>query len=82
MTAFCGFPVNEGEYRLMDLAPYGEPRYRDIMSERLIRLYDDGSVRLDQRWFRYGAGKLMFHPRMGELLGGPARRPDQPGGQR
>jgi carbamoyltransferase len=81
MTSFCGFEVNDGEYKLMGLAPYGEPAYADALRDRVIRIHDDGSVVLDQRWFSYAAGRRMTHPRLAEVLGGPARglgsEPDQ-----
>jgi carbamoyltransferase len=71
MTAHCGFEVNDGEYKLMGLAPYGEPRFADALRERVIRIGDDGSVALDQRWFRYRSGRRMGSPRLDDLLGGP-----------
>ncbi|MCU1498067.1 MAG: novN [Acidimicrobiales bacterium] len=82
MTAFCGFAVNDGEYKLMGLAPYGEPRYADVLRDRVVSVADDGSIRLDQRWFDYRSGRAMTRPRLGELLDGPARTADQPLGQR
>ena len=81
-TAFCGFEVNEGEYKLMGLAPYGTPRYRDVLRDRVVHVADDGSIRLDQRWFDYRAGRKMTKARLGEILDGPARAPDSPLGQR
>jgi len=75
-TYFTGFKVNSGEYKLMGLAPYGEPRYRDLMLERLIDLKDDGSFRLDLSYFRYCQGLTMTGPKMDALFGGPARRPE------
>ena len=77
-TAYCGFAVNDGEYKLMGLAPYGEPRFVDVLQDRVVQLLDDGSVRLDQRYFDYRAGRRMASPRLHELLGGPPRQPDEP----
>lgn len=73
MTSFCGFDVNDGEYKLMGLAPYGTPRFEQALRDRVIQVVDDGSVRLDQRWFRYQRGESMCSPRLAEVLGGPAR---------
>ena len=82
ITAFCGFEVNEGEYKLMGLAPYGEPRYASVLRDRVVRVADDGSVRLDQRWFDYRAGRRMTRPALASLLDGPPRRPEDPVTQR
>ncbi|MFN8016893.1 MAG: carbamoyltransferase C-terminal domain-containing protein [Acidimicrobiales bacterium] len=82
LTAFCGFEVNEGEYKLMGLAPYGSPTYRDVLLDRVVHLGEQGEVRLDQRWFDYQSGRAMVRPRLAELLDGPARQPDQPLTQR
>lgn len=71
LTAYCGFAVNDGEYKLMGLAPYGEPRYVDVLRDRVIRVRPDGSFSLDQRWFDYQAGRRMVRPRLAELLDGP-----------
>ncbi len=67
ITALCGFEVNDGEYKLMGLAPYGEPRFADVLRDRVVDVADDGSVRLDQRWFDYRAGRTHGAP--------PADRP-------
>jgi carbamoyltransferase len=77
-TYFCGFRVNSGEYKLMGLAPYGEPRYVDLILDKLIRLADDGSFWLDQRYFRYANGFTMTSPRFDALFGGPPRAPETP----
>ncbi len=82
MTAFCGFPANEGEYRLMGLAPYGTPRYRDVMMERMIQIRDDGSVRLDPRTLHLLSHREPTRRAARRLLDGPPRRPDQPVDQR
>ncbi len=77
-TAYTGFKVNSGEYKVMGLAPYGEPKYAPLILERLIDLKPDGSFRLDQSYFDYCTGLRMTNPRFDELFGGPARRPDEP----
>ena len=81
VTAHCGFAVNDGEYKLMGLAPYGEPRFVDVLRDRVVDIGPDGSIHLDQRWFSYGAGARMAHRRLDALLG-PPRRADEPLGQR
>ena len=75
-TYFCGFKVNSGEYKLMGLAPYGEPRYVDIIKEKLIEIRDDGSFRMDMRYFDYCAGLRMTNREFAELFGGPERTPE------
>ncbi len=81
-TYFCGFKVNSGEYKLMGLAPYGEPRYVDLIVEKLIDLKPDGSFRLDLDYFNYCQGLTMTSARMDRLLGGPPRTPEAPLTQR
>ena len=81
-TGYCGFRVNSGEYKLMGLAPYGEPRYADLILERIVRLHDDGSFRLDQRYFRYCHGLTMTSPAFHALFGGPPRAAEGPVTQR
>lgn len=82
LTAFCGFEVNDGEYKLMGLAPYGEPRYADVLRERVVRAGADGSFRLDQRYFDYQAGRRMTRPALAALLDGPPQPQGSPPGQR
>ena len=77
-TYFTGFRVNSGEYKLMGLAPYGEPRYADRIREHLIDLKDDGSFRLDLSYFRYCEGLRMTSPKFDALFGGPPRAPETP----
>jgi carbamoyltransferase len=77
-TYFCGFRVNSGEYKLMGLAPYGEPKYADLIRERLIELRPDGSFRLQMEYFNYCAGLTMTSRRFERLFGGPPRRPESP----
>ena len=74
MTAYCGFDVNDGEYKLMGLAPYGRPRFVDALSQ-VCRIGPHGDVHLDQRWFDYRAGRRMAHPRLASLLDGPPLSP-------
>ena len=81
-TLFCGFRVNSGEYKLMGLAPYGDPRYADTILREIVDLRDDGSFWLDQRFFDYAAGLRMTSRRFDRLFDGPARRPDGPLTQR
>ncbi|MBU1260023.1 MAG: carbamoyltransferase [Planctomycetes bacterium] len=81
-TYFAGFKVNSGEYKLMGLAPYGEPRYYDLIREKLIDLKDDGSFRLDMSYFPYCHKTLMVNKKFEQLFGGPARRPEAPLTQR
>jgi carbamoyltransferase len=73
-TYYCGFKVNSGEYKLMGLAPYGEPRFAKLILERLIDLRVDGSFRLDLRYFNYCEGLTMTNVRFDDLFGGPPRQ--------
>jgi len=75
-TYFCGFKVNSGEYKLMGLGPYGEPRYVDTILNELLDLKEDGSFRLNQSYFNYCVGLAMTHRRFARLFGGPARTPE------
>ena len=72
-TYFTGFRVNSGEYKLMGLAPYGEPKYADIIRDKLVEIHEDGSIRLDLSYFGYIDGLKMTNNRFAELFGGPAR---------
>jgi carbamoyltransferase len=74
-TYFTGFKVNSGEYKLMGLAPYGEPKYVDQVM-KLIDLKEDGSFRMDQSYFNYAAGLRMTNDKFAALFGGPARDPE------
>jgi carbamoyltransferase len=76
-TYYCGFKVNSGEYKLMGLAPYGRPVYRDLILERLVDLKPDGSLWLDMQYFNYCQGLTMTNGRFDELFGGPARQSDR-----
>ena len=77
-TYYCGFAVNDGEYKLMGLAPYGQPRYVDRILEHLIDLKQDGSFRMDMDYFEYCQGLTMTSGKFHELFGGPPRRSDEP----
>ncbi len=77
-TYYTGFRVNSGEYKLMGLAPYGEPVYADLIRERLMDLKDDGSFRLDMSYFNYCQGLTMTSKKFDGLFGGPPRRPEGP----
>jgi Predicted carbamoyl transferase, NodU family len=81
-TYYTGFKVNSGEYKVMGLAPYGEPRYAQTILDHLIDLKPDGSFRLDQSYFDYCTGLTMTNRRFDALFGGPPRRADQPLTQR
>jgi len=81
-TYFCGFRVNSGEYKLMGLAPYGEPKYTDLIFERIIDLKDDGSFRMDMSYFNYCQGLTMTGRKFDQLFGGPARKAEAPITQR
>ncbi len=81
-TYYCGFKVNSGEYKLMGLAPYGRPIYRDQILEKLIDLKPDGSFWLDMDYFQYCQGLTMTNARFHQLFGGPPRAPESPLEQR
>ncbi len=81
-TYFTGFKVNSGEYKLMGLAPYGEPKYTDIILDKLLDLKEDGTFRMDMRYFNYANGLTMTNRHFDELFGGPPRRPESPVTQR
>jgi carbamoyltransferase len=77
-TYYTGFRVNSGEYKLMGLAPYGTPRYADLIFKELIDLKEDGSFRLNMRYFPYGHKTVMINKRFESLFGAPARKPEGP----
>ena len=77
-TQYCGFEVNSGEYKLMGLAPYGEPRFAADILEHMMDLKEDGSFRLNLDYFGYCTGARMINRRFEALMGGPARRPETP----
>src|SRR5947207_15743709 len=75
-TYHIGFKVNSGEYKVMGLAPYGEPKYVEAIYRELIDLKEDGSLRLNQKYFNYLAGLTMTSCAFDELFGGPPRAPE------
>lgn len=75
-TYYAGFKVNSGEYKLMGLAPYGVPRFKDLILKHLVDLNDDGSFWLDQTYFNYATGLTMTSAAFDKLFGGPPRKPE------
>ena len=78
MTYFAGFKVNSGEYKLMGLAPYGEPRFVDTIQDNLIEIKRDGSYKLNMDYFDYETGKTMINARFEDLFGRERRMPESP----
>src|SRR5216684_4939142 len=74
-TYYTGFRVNSGEYKVMGLAPYGEPRFKDLILEKIVDLKEDGTFRLDQSYFNYCTGLTMTNGRFADLFGEPVRNP-------
>ena len=81
-TYFCGFKVNSGEYKLMGLAPYGEPVYSDLIRKHLVRIFEDGSIWMDQSYFNYAGGLTMTSKKFDVLFGGPPRKKESAIGKR
>ena len=77
-TYYTGFKINSGEYKLMGLAPYGKPKYADLIRDKLIQINPDGSILLNQTYFNYVGGLTMTNDRFHDLLGGPPRQPETP----
>ena len=75
-TYYTGFKVNSGEYKVMGLAPYGKPKYKDLILSELIDLKEDGSFKLNMKYFNYCAGLTMTNGRFDKLFGGPPRKPE------
>lgn len=75
-TYYTGFRVNSGEYKVMGLAPYGEPKYVDLIKDKLIEIRDDGSLRMNQDYFGYANGLRMTNNAFAKLFGAPARAPE------
>jgi carbamoyltransferase len=75
-TYFTGFRVNSGEYKLMGLAPYGEPEYVDLIWDKLLDVKPDGSFRMDMSYFNYCQGLTMTNDKFAALFGGPPRKPE------
>ncbi len=81
-TYYTGFKVNSGEYKVMGLAPYGEPKYAQAIKDHLIDIKEDGSFRLNMDYFDYATGLRMTNERFHALFGGPPRQPETPLTQR
>jgi carbamoyltransferase len=81
-TYFTGFKVNSGEYKLMGLAPYGEPKYAKLILDKLLSLKEDGTFRMDMRYFNYATGLTMTNREFDRLFGGSPRKPESPVTQR
>ena len=77
-TSYCGFKVNSGEYKLMGLAPYGEPRFADLIERHLIDVRSDGSFALDMKYFAFPSGGTMTSEMFHDLFGAPPRQPESP----
>jgi carbamoyltransferase len=77
ITYYCGFRVNSGEYKLMGLAPYGEPKYVNIILDNLVDVKDDGSFRLNLEYFDFPVGLKMTNKKFDDLFGGKARKPEE-----
>ena len=75
-TYFCGFKVNSGEYKLMGLAPYGDPKYVDLILNELMDLKEDGSFKMNMDYFNYCAGLTMTNEKFHKLFGGSPRKPE------
>lgn len=74
-TYYAGFKVNSGEYKLMGLAPYGKPKYKDLIIDKLLDLKEDGSFKLDMKYFNYATGLTMTNNKFSKLFGHPVRDP-------
>jgi len=77
LTYYIGFKINSSEYKVMGLAPYGEPKYVDLILDNLIDLKDDGTFRLNQAYFDYCTGLTVTNRRFDDLFGAPPRQPDK-----
>ena len=75
-TYYTGFKVNSGEYKVMGLAPYGEPRFVDDIKNKLLQIKDDGSIRMNHEYFSYSQGLRMTNRAFDKLFGGPPRKPE------
>lgn len=75
-TAYTGFKINSGEYKLMGLAPYGQPKYTDLIKEKLIKIFDDGSIELNQEYFSYTVNLQMCNKKFHQLFNMPPRKPE------
>lgn len=81
-TYYTGFKVNSGEYKVMGLAPYGEPKYVDVIKDKLLEIRDDGSLKMNHEFFSYSHGLRMTNRAFDQLFGGPPRKPESRIGQR
>ena len=81
-TYYTGFKVNSGEYKVMGLAPYGEPRFVELIKDKLLEIRDDGSVRMNHEYFGYSSGLRMTNRAFDKLFGGEPRRPESKISQR
>lgn len=77
-TYYTGFKINSGEYKLMGLAPYGKPIYVNLIKEKLLKIFDDGSIKLNQEYFNYTKGLTMSNKKFNQLFGGKPRKPESP----
>ena len=75
-TYYCGFKANSGEYKLMGLAPYGEPIHEKVIREKIVDIKPDGSLRMDMSYFNYAQGLTMTSDKFHDLFGGPPRKPE------
>ena len=76
-TYYTGFKVNSGEYKVMGLAPYGNPQYEDLIKENLLKINEDGSFQLDMSYFDFCTGLTMTNKKFNNLFGGPPRLPEE-----
>ena len=76
-TYYLGFKVNSGEYKVMGLAPYGKPKYKDLIIKKLIDLKEDGSFRLNMKFFNYATGLTMTNDKFSKLFGKKVRNPEK-----
>jgi carbamoyltransferase len=81
-TYYTGFKVNSGEYKVMGLAPYGEPKYVSLIKDKLLEIREDGSLKMNHEFFSYSQGLRMTNRAFARLLGGPSRKPESPITQR
>ncbi len=75
-TYYTGFKVNSGEYKVMGLAPYGEPKFVAAIKDKLLEIGDDGSLRMNHEYFSYSQGLRMTNRAFDKLIGGPPRKPE------
>jgi len=76
-TYFLGFQVNSAEYKVMGLAPYGEPKYADLIKDAMVEIFDDGSIHLNLKYFKYHYGLEMTGKKFERLFGRPRRLPEE-----